>query len=60
LQLEPGEDDAVKAAALPAIELLLIAPVRIQNLSSIRLDRHLLEVGGHGNRTVHLRFRRQR
>ena len=39
-----------------AIELLLNAPVRIQNLASIDLDRHLLEVGGRGNRAVHLRF----
>ena len=39
-----------------AIELLLNAPVRIQNLASIDLDRHLLEVGGPGNRAVHLRF----
>jgi integrase len=39
-----------------AIELLLNAPVRIQNLASIDVDRHLLEVGGRGNRSVHLRF----
>jgi integrase len=39
-----------------AIELLLSAPVRIQNLASIDLDRHLLEVGGRSNRAVHLRF----
>jgi integrase len=39
-----------------AIELLLNAPVRIQNLASIDIDRHLLEVGGPGNRAVHLRF----
>ena len=39
-----------------AIELLLNAPVRIQNLASIDLNRHLLEVGGRGNRAVHLRF----
>ena len=39
-----------------AIELLLNAPVRIQNLASIDLDRHLLEVGGPGNRAVHLRL----
>jgi integrase len=39
-----------------AIELLLNAPVRIQNLASIDLGRHLLEVGSRGNRTVHLRF----
>jgi Phage integrase family len=39
-----------------AIELLLNAPVRIKNLASIDLDRHLLEVGSRGKRTVHLRF----
>jgi len=39
-----------------AIELLLNAPVRIQNLASIDLCRHLLEVGSRVNRTVHLRF----
>jgi integrase len=39
-----------------AIELLLNAPVRIQNLTSIDLDRHLLEVGGRDNRAVHLLF----
>jgi integrase len=39
-----------------AIELLLNAPVRVQNLASIDLDRHRLEVGSRGNRTVHLHF----
>jgi integrase len=39
-----------------AIELLLNAPVRIQNLASIRFDRHLLEVGTRKARAVHLRF----
>ena len=39
-----------------AIELLLNAPVRIQNLASIRLDRHLLEVGARKARAVHLHF----
>jgi integrase len=39
-----------------AIELLLNAPVRIANLASIDLGRHLLEVGVRSNRTVHLRF----
>jgi integrase len=39
-----------------AIELLLNAPVRIQNLASIRLDRHLLEVGTRKARAVHLHF----
>jgi integrase len=39
-----------------AIELLLNAPVRIQNLASIELDRHLLELGTRRERRVHLRF----
>lgn len=39
-----------------AVELLLNAPVRIQNLASIDLNRHLLRVGGRSNRAVHLRF----
>ena len=39
-----------------AIELLLNAPVRIQNLASIEPVRHLLEVGTRKSRAVHLRF----
>jgi len=39
-----------------AVELLLNAPVRIQNLASIDLERHLVEVGVRHNRAVHLRF----
>jgi hypothetical protein len=39
-----------------AVELLLNVPVRIQNLASIELERHLIEVGTAGARTVHLRF----
>lgn len=39
-----------------AVELLLNAPVRIQNLASINLGRHRLEVRSRGNRTVHLHF----
>jgi integrase len=39
-----------------AVELLLNAPVRIQNLASIDLDRHFVEVGAGKARTVHLRF----
>jgi integrase len=39
-----------------AIELLLNAPVRIKNLASIELTRHLLEVGSRRDRRVHLRF----
>jgi len=39
-----------------AVELLLNAAVRIQNLASIRLDQHFLEVGAAKARAVHLRF----
>jgi integrase len=39
-----------------AVELLLNAPVRIQNLASIELERHLVEVGVGDARIVHLRF----
>jgi hypothetical protein len=51
-----GHREAKLIQTALAIEVLICAPVRIQNLSSIRLDRHLLEVGGRSNRTVHLRF----
>jgi integrase len=39
-----------------AIELLLNAPVRIQNLASIELDRHLVDLSTRRERRVHLRF----
>jgi integrase len=39
-----------------AVELLINAPVRIQNLASIELERHLIEIGTGAARTVHLRF----
>ena len=39
-----------------AIAILLNAPVRIKNLASIELNRHLLEVGSRRDRSVHLRF----
>jgi integrase len=39
-----------------AIELLLNAPVRIKNLASIEVYRHLVEVGTRRERRVHLRF----
>ena len=39
-----------------AIELLLNAPVRVQNLASIEVNRHLVEVGSRRERRVHLRF----
>jgi len=39
-----------------AVELLLNAPVRVQNLASIDLERHVVEVGTRGDRAVHLLF----
>jgi integrase len=51
-----GYRDAKLIQTALAIELLLNAPVRIQNLASIQLDRHFLEVGTRKARAVHLRF----
>jgi integrase len=51
-----GYHEAKMIQTALAIELLLNAPVRIQNLASIDLNRHLLKIGGRGNRAVHLRF----
>jgi integrase len=39
-----------------AIELLLNAPVRIQNLASTEVDRHLVDLSTRRERRVHLRF----
>jgi integrase len=39
-----------------AIELLIHAPVRIQNLASIDLERHLVGIGADAIRTLHLVF----
>jgi hypothetical protein len=39
-----------------AIELLLNAPVRVQNLASIELNRHVIEVGSRRKRLLHLHF----
>jgi integrase len=51
-----GYREAKKLQTALAIELLLNAPVRIQNLASIRLDRHFVEVGTGKARAIHLRF----
>ncbi len=51
-----GYREAKMVQTAIAVELLLNAPVRIQNLASIRLDRHLLEVGARKARAVHLHF----
>jgi integrase len=51
-----GYREAKLVQTAVGIALLLNAPVRIQNLASIDLDRHFIEVGTRGNRAVHLRF----
>ena len=51
-----GYSEAKFVQTAMAVELLLNAPVRIQNLASIDLEKHLLEVGTHRSRVVHLRF----
>jgi hypothetical protein len=62
LKVTPAQDDRAQsgsATSIPCrgrVELLLNAPVRIQNLASIDPDRHLLDVGGRSHRAVHLRF----
>jgi hypothetical protein len=39
-----------------AIELLTVAPVRIENLASINVDRHIIDRGHGRHRSVHLFF----
>jgi integrase len=51
-----GYSEAKLVQTALAIEILLNAPVRIQNLASINLQKHLLEVGTRSSRAVHLRF----
>jgi integrase len=51
-----GHREARVVQTALAIELLLNAPLRIQNLASIHLDRHILETGSDRNRSVHLYF----
>jgi integrase len=51
-----GYSEAKLVQTALAVEVLLNAPVRIQNLASIDLERHLLEVGTRRNRVVHLSF----
>jgi integrase len=51
-----GYSEAKFVQTAMAVELLLNAPVRIQNLASIDLEKHLLEVGTRRSRAVHLRF----
>jgi integrase len=51
-----GYHEAKLVQTALAVELLFNAPVRIQNLASIDIERHVLEVGTRGERTLHLRF----
>jgi len=50
------QTDAVTVQVALAVALLFCAPVRIGNLASIDLDRHLVEVGVGKSRRQHLRF----
>lgn len=51
-----NRSDLVEAQAALAVQVLLDAPVRVGNLASIDLDRHVLRVGGGRARRVHLYF----
>jgi integrase len=51
-----GYREAKLVQTAVAVEVLLNAPVRIENLASIELGRHLLEVGTRKSRAVHLHF----
>lgn len=51
-----NRSDLVEAQAALAVQMLLDAPVRIGNLASIDLDRHVLRSGEGRNRRVHLYF----
>ena len=48
--------DAVRLQEALAVELLTVAPIRISNLASMTLDRHLIPVGHGPNRRLHLVF----
>jgi integrase len=51
-----NRSEAVEAQEALAVQLLLDAPVRIGNLASVDLDRHVLRSGGGRARRVHLYF----
>ena len=52
-----GYREAKNIQTALAVELLINAPVRIQNLASIQVGQHLVEVGSRAVRAVHLHFR---
>jgi len=47
---------AVRLQIALAVELLTVAPVRIANLASINIDRHIIDRGHGRHRSVHLFF----
>jgi hypothetical protein len=51
-----GYSEAKLVQTALAVEILVNAPIRIQNLASINLQKHLLVLGTHRSRVVHLRF----
>jgi integrase len=51
-----GHREAKLSQIALAIGLLLNAPVRIKNLASIEVDRHLVQAGGRDSGAMHLRF----
>ena len=51
-----SRSEKVSAAAALAVQLLLNAPVRVRNLSSIDLNRHVLRIGTGRHARVHLHF----
>lgn len=50
------EVDAVRMQVALAVEMLIVAPVRIRNLGGIHLDRHLIRVGDGRSARWHLHF----
>lgn len=47
---------AVTISVALAVQILLDAPIRVHNLASIDLDRHVLRIGSGRNARVHLHF----
>lgn len=51
-----SRSEAASAAAALAVQILLDAPVRVRNLASIDLNRHVLRIGSGRRARVHLHF----
>lgn len=50
----PGIDQARRMLLAMTLEILLVCPLRMGNLTTLRLDRHLLRLGPGGRRLTHL------